>query len=252
MVGQILSALLTVVIGVGAAVLYFWGTNWILDRLLRDDPRVTGPESVRRDRMRSAIRPWLFIFPAMFFLSIYLVYPVFESLRLSFMDRNANSWVGFTNYVWAFQDPQFLESVFNNILWLLIVPAASTAIGLLVAVLADRLWWGNIAKSLIFMPMAISFVGASVIWRFVYDYRGPDAEQIGVLNAVVQAFGLRSAGLDHRSLLEQHLPDGHPDLDSDRLCHGHPVARPCAAFPRRHWKRRASTAPTTCASSSTS
>lgn len=128
--------------------------------------------------------------PGHVFLSIYLVYPVFESLRLSFMDRNANGWVGFTNYVWAFQNPQFLESVFNNILWLLIVPAASTAIGLLVAVLADRLWWGNIAKSLIFMPMAISFVGASVIWRFVYDYRGPDAEQIGILNAFVQSVGL--------------------------------------------------------------
>jgi len=190
MLGQILGALLTVVIGVGGAVLYFWGTNWVLDRLLRDDPNIPGHESVIRDRRRSAIRPWLFLFPALFFLSLYLVYPVFETLRLSFFDRNGSSFIGVANYLWAFQDPRFLESVFNNILWLLIVPAMSTAMGLLVAVLADRLWWGNIAKSMIFMPMAISFVGASVIWRFVYDYRGPDNDQIGVVNAIVQSIGL--------------------------------------------------------------
>ena len=65
------------------------------------------------------------------------------------------------------------------------MPAASTALGLVVAVLADRVWWGNAAKTLVFMPMAISFVGASVIWKFVYDFRGPDNDQIGILNAIV-------------------------------------------------------------------
>ena len=69
------------------------------------------------------------------------------------------------------------------------MPAASTFFGLVIAYLTDRIWWGNIAKSLVFMPMAISFVGASVIWKFIYDYRGADQPQIGLLNAIVQLFG---------------------------------------------------------------
>lgn len=187
---QILSAILTVIVGVGAAVLYFWGSNFLLDLILREDPNATGPQAVRRDTLRTRIRPWLFMLPAILFLGVYLIYPVFESLRLSFMNRNASEFIGLTNYVWAVNDSRFREAVLNNILWLIFVPAMSTAIGLLVAVMADRVWWGNIAKSLIFMPMAISFVGASVIWRFVYDYRGPDADQIGVLNAFVTSIGL--------------------------------------------------------------
>jgi len=75
-------------------------------------------------------------------------------------------------------------------MWLVVVPLLSVFFGLLVAVLADRVWWGGFAKSIIFMPMAISFVGASVIWKFVYDFRGPDSEQIGSLNALVMLFGL--------------------------------------------------------------
>jgi alpha-glucoside transport system permease protein len=70
------------------------------------------------------------------------------------------------------------------------VPAISTVLGLVIAFLTDRIWWGNVAKSIIFMPMAISFVGASVIWKFIYDYRGPGSVQIGLLNAIVEQFGL--------------------------------------------------------------
>ena len=81
--------------------------------------------------------------------------------------------------------------MFNNILWLLVVPALATFFGLVIAFLTDRIWWGYIAKTLIFMPMAISFVGASVIWKFIYDYRSEGSTQIGLLNAVVQAFGGR-------------------------------------------------------------
>ncbi|WP_192895659.1 carbohydrate ABC transporter permease [Arsenicitalea aurantiaca] len=182
---QLLNAALTVVIGVAACVLYFWGTNWVLDRTLSGE----GPNGGANDRRRTKIRPWLFLFPALFFMTVYLVYPVFETLRLSLHDRNGTNFIGFFNYIWAFNDPAVRQSVFNNLLWLIVVPSLATAFGLVVAVLADRLWWGNIAKSLIFMPMAISFVGASVIWKFVYDFRGPNAEQIGILNAVVQAFG---------------------------------------------------------------
>jgi alpha-glucoside transport system permease protein len=93
------------------------------------------------------------------------------------------------NYKWAFYDDEFRLSIFNNILWLAVVPALCTLMGLIIAVLTDRLWWGNLAKSLIFMPLAISFVGASVIWKFVYDYRGEGQEQIGIINAIVTYFG---------------------------------------------------------------
>jgi alpha-glucoside transport system permease protein len=189
MIPQVLNALLTVVIGVGACVLYFWGTNLLLDRLMLGRPTADGIATAGRDRLEGRIRPWVFLLPALFFMGLYLLYPVVETARLSFHDRNGINFVGFFNYIWAFNDPVFRQSIFNNLLWLLIVPALSTALGLLVAVLADRLWWGNIAKSLIFMPMAISFVGASVIWKFVYDYRGTEAPQIGIVNAFVQLVG---------------------------------------------------------------
>jgi alpha-glucoside transport system permease protein len=186
---QVFGALATVVIGVAACVLYFWGTNFVLDRTLGTQASADGVASARQDRLRTRIRPWLFLFPALFFMGLYLVYPVFETIRLSLYNRNGTTFVGLFNYIWAFNDPAFRNSIFNNLMWLVIVPTMSTAFGLIVAVLADRVWWGNIAKSLIFMPMAISFVGASVIWKFIYDFRGSGQDQIGILNAIVVALG---------------------------------------------------------------
>lgn len=187
MITQVLNAILAVLVALIAAGAYFWGSNWLLDRFLKAD--AAGEASVRQDRLRTSIRPWLFLAPALLFLSLYLVYPVFETIRLSLFNANGSRFVGFANYIWAINDANFRQSLLNNFLWLLIVPALATAFGLVIAVLADRIWWGNIAKSLIFMPMAISFVGASVIWRFVYAYRGPDQAQIGVLNALVTGMG---------------------------------------------------------------
>ncbi len=187
MAGQIFGALLAIVLGVGASILYFAGTNWMLDTALAD--KTTDGKFHSREGYRAAIRPWLFVGPALLLLGVYLVYPVFETLRLSFFDRTGREFVGLGNYVWAFRDAEFLQAVRNNFLWLLIVPAMSTAFGLIIAVLADKVKWGVVAKSFIFLPMAISFVGASVIWKFVYDFRGPDSTQIGVLNAIVVAFG---------------------------------------------------------------
>ncbi len=110
-------------------------------------------------------------------------------MRLSFHGRDGETFVGLSNYQWLAVDSGFRESMFNNFLWLLVVPALATFFGLVAAVLTDRIWWGNIAKSLIFMPMAISFVGASVIWKFVYDYRAAGEQQIGILNAFVTFLG---------------------------------------------------------------
>ncbi len=189
MIQQILGAVLAVTIALAACAGYFWGSNWFLDRALAVPPKSSDRVITSRDQLRSAIRPWLFVAPALLFLTIYLVYPVFETLRLSFYDRLAQNFVGFDNYVWALTDRTFWQTALNNIGWLIIVPVLSAAFGLIIAVLADRLWWGGIAKSLIFMPMAISFVGAAIIWKFVYTYRGPGIEQIGVLNAIVTALG---------------------------------------------------------------
>jgi alpha-glucoside transport system permease protein len=186
---QLIGGVFAIVIALAGCVAYFWGTNWLLDKFL-GSASATGDAATRRDNLRSSVRPWLFLFPALLVLSVYLVYPVFETLRLSFFDKTGLRFIGFSNYVWAFGDPNFQRSILNNIMWLIIVPSFATAFGLVIAVLADRLWWGNIAKSLVFMPMAISFVGASVIWRFVYDYRGEGDTQIGIINAIITGLGM--------------------------------------------------------------
>ena len=147
-------------------------------------------QAQKRERLRSSIRPWLFLAPALLLLGVYLLYPLVETFRLSFYDATGEAFVGFSNYQWMVLDQNFLITIRNNLLWLIVVPTMATAIGLMVAVLADRVWWGGFAKSMVFMPMAISFVGASVIWKFVYDYRSAGSEQIGILNAIMTGMGL--------------------------------------------------------------
>ena len=182
-----LQGLLTIVIGVGGCVGYFYFSNVILDKFIFP---AKGPKAGRNINRANLVRPWLFLFPAVFALGLYLAYPVIETLRLSLTDRSqGGAFVGLDNYRKMFGEPKFWEALRNNFLWLLIVPALSTAFGLLAAQLTDRIKWGNLAKSLIFMPMAISFVGAGVIWKLVYEQRPVDAEQIGVLNAIYLAFG---------------------------------------------------------------
>lgn len=185
---QLAGAAVTIVIGVAGAFAYFYFSNWLLDRIL--PARGVAPEQASRNILRAGlIRPWLFLFPALIALGVYLIYPVFDSIRLSVHDRSGENFVGLANFRWMFGDAGFRESIFNNFLWLLFVPALSTVFGLIAAALTDRIWWGNIAKSLIFMPMAISFVGAAVIWKFIYDYRSGDQPQIGLLNAIWVGMG---------------------------------------------------------------
>ena len=184
-----LQGLLTILIGVGGCVGYFYFSNIVLDRFIFP---ARGPNAGRNINRANMIRPWLFLAPALIALGLYLAYPVVETLRLSLTERlpgGGYAWVGGDNYSQMVADPKFREALFNNMLWLFVVPAASTAFGLLAAQLTDRIKWGNIAKSIIFMPMAISFVGAAVIWKLVYDYRAAGEEQIGVLNAIVVSLG---------------------------------------------------------------
>ena len=177
-----LLGLITIALGVGGCLLYFWGSNIVLDKVIFP---ASGPKAGQNINRANMIRPWLFLFPAMFALGLYLAYPVFETLRLSLTDRDLDgAFVGLANYNQMFGEPKFWEALRNNLLWLIVVPAASTAFGLLAAQLTDRIKWGSVAKSLIFMPMAISFVGAGVIFKLVYETRPADQNQIGILNAV--------------------------------------------------------------------
>ena len=181
-----LQGLITILVGVGGCVGYFYFSNQILDKVIFP---ATGDNAGRNINRANQVRPWLFLFPAIFALGLYLGYPVFETLRLSVTDRSQdNAFVGLANYQQMMAEPKFWEAIRNNMLWLIVVPATSTAFGLLVAQLTDRLFWGNVAKSLIFMPMAISFVRASVIFKLVYDARPAETAQIGVLNAVWMSF----------------------------------------------------------------
>ena len=185
MTDQILQTLFAVVVSIAVCLLYFAGSNFLLDQIVR----LPLGSAAGKERARSRIRPWLFLAPALLLLGIYLLYPLFETFRLSFFDTTGENFVGLSNYQWVLVDQNFLITIRNNFMWLLVVPSAATALGLIVAVLADRVWWGGFAKSMVFMPMAISFVGASVIWKFVYDFRGPESEQIGILNALVMGMG---------------------------------------------------------------
>lgn len=185
---QIFSALLTMALGVAGCIGYFFASNLALDRIYPSTGGTPAQISANINRA-NGIRPWLFLGPALFFLTAYLIYPVFQSVWLSLNDRAGTTFVGLANYKWMLSDPLFRESIFNNMLWLIVVPTMATFFGLIIAALTDRIWWGNIAKTIIFMPMAISFVGATVIWKFVYDYRGEGSEQIGILNAIVVALG---------------------------------------------------------------
>jgi len=188
MASQIISAIIVILVGVGGCLAYFWGANKLVD-LVFPSRGVSGSAAVDNLRRQALVRPWLFIGPAILILGVYLIYPVISTLIYSFYDKGGDNFVGFANYRWLVGDQEFHNSLLNNLMWLIVVPAACTFLGLIIAVLTDKIWWGTIAKSLIFLPLAISFVGASVIWKFVYEYRGDGQEQIGILNAIIQAFG---------------------------------------------------------------
>jgi alpha-glucoside transport system permease protein len=177
MAGKALTALITVVIGIGAALLLFYVLNKIAELL---------PE-----KWEERIKPLLYILPAFLGIVIYLVYPAILTFINSFKDRSSTEWVGTQNYTDLFTDTGFREAVYNTVLWIIVVPAACVVLGLAVATLADRLGKNGekLSKTVIFLPMAISMVGAATIWRFVY-YAAPAGQpQIGLLNATKEAFG---------------------------------------------------------------
>jgi alpha-glucoside transport system permease protein len=140
-------------------------------------------------RKRINLAPWFWIGLALFFVVVFLIYPLLFTIWLSFLDANSINFVGLRNYGLIFTNPALLEVLRNNVLWLVLATIATVLLGLLIAVLVDRVRFESLAKAAVFVPMALSFVAAGVIWRFVYDYEPPGQTQIGLLNAILTALG---------------------------------------------------------------
>lgn len=174
---KILNALIAVVGGVaGAIVLYY-----LLNKLAELLP----------GRWEDRIKPYLFLLPAFAAIALTLIYPTIQTFVYSFANRQATEFVGFDNYAALLSSSSFQNTLFNTFLWILIVPAGAIAIGLLIATLADRLKprGEKLAKTLIFLPMAIGAVSAGAIWKFVYASNPPTQNQIGLLNGIVTGVG---------------------------------------------------------------
>lgn len=180
MLEKILIAFVTVLSGVGAALALYWVLNKISELV--------------PDRIEERLKPWFYILPAYAAITIFVIYPAIQTVVYSFKTKvgfPAEEWVGLQNYEDLLASESFRQTLFNTLLWIAFVPAAVVILGLLIAVLADRLAarGEKAVKTLIFMPMAISMVGAAVVWGLVYDYRPAGRPQVGVLNGILDAFG---------------------------------------------------------------
>ena len=143
------------------------------------------------------LRYGVFLGPALLLLLVGLIYPALRTIWMSFMDKRSENFIGLDNYIWAFTIPEIQIVLRNTVLWVIFVPIVSTLIGLAIAYMTDRMKRAAVVKSLIFMPMAISFVGASVIWGFMYNFEpNEDKVEIGLLNAI-----LRGVGIEPRNFL---------------------------------------------------
>lgn len=140
-------------------------------------------------KVREALMPFIFVGPATLLLVVYLVYPTLQTIFMSFLDARSQNFVGLENYIFIFTSPDMHVAFRNNLIWMVVATFSCVSLGLIVAVLVDRVRFESFAKALIFLPVAISSVGASVIWRFVYAYQPAGREQIGLLNALVTFFG---------------------------------------------------------------
>jgi alpha-glucoside transport system permease protein len=154
---------------------------------------ILGVEQLLRflpDRAQNRIRPWLWLLPALLFLFVFLVYPTINTVILSFQDRFSREFVGLNNYVYFFTTGGTLSALKNNVLWLVFFTALVVGLGLLIAILVDRVRYESVAKSVIFLPLAISFVAAGIIWSFMYAFSPPGQPQTGTLNALLGTVGI--------------------------------------------------------------
>lgn len=174
-VSPVITAILAITWGVGGMVLLFITAYQFVERLPKPWP--------------ARLEPWVFVGPAIFMLLWALTLPALRTVLLSLQDADSVNFVGLQNYIGVFSDPGMLTVFRNNLMWMIIGTTFTVSFGLLVAVLADRSRFETLAKALIFLPMAISFVGAGVIWNFVYAVKPADAAQIGLLNSIVVSLG---------------------------------------------------------------
>jgi alpha-glucoside transport system permease protein len=155
---------------------------------------IVGGEYVVRllpDKSRPAVRPWIWVGPALAFVALFLVYPVFGTAWRSLFDIDGNNFVGLSNYVSqlsGFPSGGSWIAIRNNLYWLVLFTLLVLFFGLMFAVLTDRVSYESPIKSLIFMPMAISFVALATIWLFMYSYQPPGDPQTGTLNAILAVF----------------------------------------------------------------
>ncbi|QJS12578.1 ABC transporter permease subunit [Streptomyces argyrophyllae] len=140
-----------------------------------------GPAPARRGRRRARLIALLFVLPALLLLGALVVYPVLFSVGRSFFDASGTRFVGGDNYTEMFRDPATLKAIRNTTIWVVVAPALLTGLGLILAVLVEKVRWATAFKLLLFMPMAVSFLAAGIIFRLAYD-EDPDK---GVLNAAV-------------------------------------------------------------------
>ena len=174
---SLLIGLLGLIVGIGGSMVFFYFLNICIEGFPA--------------RFSAGLIPYAFLLPGFSLIGLFLLYPTVQTIVYSFANDDSTEWVGLANYEAIFSSGHFWSTLLNNFLWILIVPVITVAFGLAVAVLADKLSPAgeNAAKSLIFLPMAISFVGAATIWGLVYAYNAPGSAQTGLLNAIVTALG---------------------------------------------------------------
>ncbi|HSQ36584.1 MAG TPA: sugar ABC transporter permease [Acidimicrobiia bacterium] len=168
-----------VVVGVGGIWILYWSMDLLVSSLL--------PE-----RLRESVRPAVFAGPALVLLGVYLVYPLVNTTILSFKDAKGESFVGLRNFIEIFTKSDTLVAIRNSMIWVVVVPLVAVVVGLVFATLADRLGRRAeaMSKAMIFLPMAISLVGASIVWKFIYSFRSAGfGEQIGLLNGIWMGLG---------------------------------------------------------------
>jgi alpha-glucoside transport system permease protein len=172
--------IVTAAIAVIVVPIVLWGYIWAGEALLERLPKKTA----------TTIRPYLWVAPAVAFASVFMIWPMINTIVISFMNKNSTQWVGLDNYIYFFTNPDTLGALKNNVLWLIFFTGFVVLGGLIISVLFDRIGYETWAKTAVFLPIPISAVAASIIWKFMFEYQPTGVNQTGTLNAVLSVVGL--------------------------------------------------------------